>query len=65
MIPYSLTQFDSALSPGINTACAAATRLIFVAKRLTKLGQRIIGLKATTLAPVNQKICVQLVGLTC
>jgi len=59
MIPYSLTQFEFALRPGINTACNAVTRLIFVAKRLTKLGQRIIGLKATTLASVNQKIRIQ------
>jgi hypothetical protein len=34
-----------------------------VAKRLTKLGQRIIGLKATTLAPVDQRSLSSRLGL--
>jgi hypothetical protein len=41
----SPTQFDSALRPGAKIVCIAITRLSFAVRRLTKLGQRIMGLK--------------------
>jgi hypothetical protein len=65
LLPYSPTQFELALRPGIKTVCNARVVARYVAKFLTNLGQRIIVLKATTLAPMNQKIRVQQVGLTC
>ena len=62
---HSPTQFELALRPGTKTVCSARSVDSDRRVRLTYLGQRIIGLKATTLASVNQKIRIQLVGLTC
>jgi hypothetical protein len=44
MYPYSPTQFESALRPGIKTVWHASASVNLVRTLLTNLGQRIIGL---------------------
>jgi hypothetical protein len=53
-LTYSPTQFESALRPGINTVCNPTTKLNWAAKRLTKLGQRIISLMQQHWLPQTQ-----------
>jgi hypothetical protein len=57
ILAYSPTQFESALSPGTNTACSPTTKLTWAVKRLTKLGQRIIGLMQQHWPPRTQSSC--------
>ena len=54
-LTYSPTQFESALRPGIKKVCNPTTKLNWAAKRLTKLGQRVIGLMQQHWPPQTQR----------